>query len=121
MRENPKTFQTAVQSALAEHNLRIRFQLRTNDTHSGSTRDKEPMEIYHIRPQKKCFLCKKVGHLDKPCRSRSVNIVEQVQNAEVKDRNCCRCGQACHFKRNCPKLMKHQILHNSKQGSNQGN
>ena len=61
MRENPKTFQAAVQSALAEQNLRKRFQLRTNDTHSGTTRNEEPMEIYHIRPQKKCFCCKKVG------------------------------------------------------------
>ena len=68
MRENPKTFQTAVQSALAEQNLRKRFQLRTNDTHSGTTRNKEHMDIYHIRPKKKCFLCKKVGHLAQHCR-----------------------------------------------------
>ena len=32
MRENPKTFQAAVQSALAEQNLRKRFQLRTADS-----------------------------------------------------------------------------------------
>ena len=87
MRENPKTFQAAVQSALAEQNLRKRFPLRTNDTHSGITRNEEPMEIYHTRPQKKCFLCKNVGHLAKHCRSRSVNVVKQMQNAEVKDRN----------------------------------
>ena len=61
MRENPKTFYAAVQSALAEQNLRKRFQLRTNDTHSGIMRNEEPIEIYHIRPQKKCFLCKKGG------------------------------------------------------------
>ena len=49
MRENPKTFQAAVQSALGEKSLRKRFQLRTNDTHSGTTRNKETMEIYQIR------------------------------------------------------------------------
>ena len=102
MREDPKTFQAALQSALAEQNFRKRFQLRTNNTHSGTMRNKEPMEIYHIRPPKKCFLCKKVRHLAKHCRSRSVNVVEQVQNTEVRDRNCWRCGHAGHFKRNCP-------------------
>ena len=56
MRVNPKTFQAAVQSALAEHNLRKRFQVRINDTHSGTTRNEKPMESYHIRPQRKCFL-----------------------------------------------------------------
>ena len=30
MRENPNTFQDAVQSALAEQNLQKRFQLRSN-------------------------------------------------------------------------------------------
>ena len=49
MRENSKTFQAAVQSALAEQNLRKRLQLRTNDTHSGTMKNEEPMEIYHKR------------------------------------------------------------------------
>ena len=31
MTENPKTFQAAVQSPLAEQNLRKKFQLRSND------------------------------------------------------------------------------------------
>ena len=39
---DPKTFQAAVQSALAEKNLRKRFQLRTNETHSGTMRNEEP-------------------------------------------------------------------------------
>ena len=106
MKENPKTFQAAVQYALSEQNLRKRFQLRTNDTHSGTMRNEEPMKIYHIRPQKKCFLCKKVGHLAKHSRSTSVNVVQQVQNTEVKDRNCWRCGQAGHFKRKLPKIKE---------------
>ena len=78
------------------------------------------MEIYHRRPQKKCFFffCKKVGHLAKHCRSRSVNVVEQVQNTEVKDRNCWRCGQGRPLQKKLPKLKKYQNLGNSKQGQN---
>ena len=52
LRENPKTFQAAVQSALAEQNLRKRFQLRTVDSQSSKNRTEEPMEVDHIRPQK---------------------------------------------------------------------
>ena len=68
MRENPKTFQTAVQSALAEQNLQKRFQVRSysHDTQRGRT--EEPMEIDHIRPQRKCFFCHKGGHLAKHCK-----------------------------------------------------
>ena len=57
MSKNPKTFQAAVQSALAEHNLRKRFQLRTVDSQFSKSRTEEPMEVDHISPQKKCFLC----------------------------------------------------------------
>ena len=39
------------------------------------------MEVDHIRPQKKCFLCSKTGHLMKHCRSRIINAVEQVRNS----------------------------------------
>ena len=57
MRGNPKSFQAAVQSALAQQNLRKRFQLRSNDHGNQKGRTEEPIEINHIRPQRKCFLC----------------------------------------------------------------
>ena len=60
MRENPKTFQAAAQ------NLQKRFQLRSNDHDSPKGRTEEPVEIDCTRPQRKCFLCHKVGHLAKP-------------------------------------------------------
>ena len=43
MRKNPKTFQAAVQSALAEQNLRKGFQLRTVHSQSSKSRTEEPM------------------------------------------------------------------------------
>ena len=39
MRENPKSFQNAVQSALAEQNLRKRFHLRTDEKESFHQRN----------------------------------------------------------------------------------
>ena len=57
MRENSKTFQAEVKSPLAKPNWPKRFQLRSNDNDHPKTRTEEPMEIDHIRPQIKCFLC----------------------------------------------------------------
>ena len=71
MREGPKTFQQAVQSALAEQNLRKRFDLRSNIKHD----QEEPMEIDLIWPRKKCFKCGKYGHIAKHCKS--VNVIER--------------------------------------------
>ena len=74
----PKTFQQAVQSGLAEHNLRKRFDLRSNVKHD----QEELMEVDHIEPRKKCFKCGKYGHIAKHCKS--VNVIgrsaEQSQN-----------------------------------------
>ena len=103
MRENPKTFQGAVQSALAEQNLRKRFQLRTVDSQSSKSRTEGPMEVDHTRPQKKCFLCSKTGHLAKHCRSRIINAVEQVRNSNKGEVECWECGQKGHMKKNCKK------------------
>ena len=36
-----------------------KFQLKSNDHDPPKTRTEEPMEIDHIRPQKKCFFCHK--------------------------------------------------------------
>ena len=38
MRENPKTFQLAVQSALTEQNLRKRLNLRSNEKRGSSSK-----------------------------------------------------------------------------------
>ena len=102
MRENPKSFQNAVQSALAEQNLRKRFHLRTDEKESFHQRNEEPMEIDHIRPQKRCFLCKRVGHMAKHCKTRSVNAVEQMNQTQFSELLCWRFGEQGHFKANCP-------------------
>ena len=108
MRENPKTFQAAVQSAFAEQNLRKRFEFRSNDHDNQKDRTEELMEIDHIRPQRKCFLCSKGGHFTKHCKSRSVNAIAQVKEPETGEIHCWRCGEVGHLKRNCPKNSRYQ-------------
>ena len=100
MRENPKTFQAAIQSALVKQNLRKRFQLRTVDSQSSKSRTEKPMEVDYIRPKKKYFLCNKTGHFAKYCRSRIINAVEQVRNSNKGEVECWKCGQKGHMKRN---------------------
>lgn len=48
MRDNPNTFQAAVNTALQEQNLRRRFNLRTNQGERLGRRD-APMEADHMR------------------------------------------------------------------------
>ena len=91
-----KTFQAAVQSALAEQNLSKRLQLRSNDHDHPKTRNEEPMEIDHIRPQRKCFLCHK-GDIWQNTKSRSVNAITQVKEPETGDVHCWRCGEVGHL------------------------
>ena len=65
MRENPKIFQAAVQSVLAEQILWKRFQLQSDKDDIVRGRTEEVMEIDHTGPHRKCFLCQKGGHLAK--------------------------------------------------------
>ena len=84
LRGYQKTFQTAVQSAQAEHNLKKkRFNMSALVQMNLVTRSEEPMEIGHIRPQRKYFLYHKGEHVSRECRStraKSVNAVEQGIN-----------------------------------------
>ena len=53
LRDNPPTFQAAVNTALQEQNLRKQFQLRTNHSWQQiTTSHHEPMEVDHIRPRR---------------------------------------------------------------------
>ena len=121
MRENTKTFQAAVQSALAEQNVRKRIPLRTVDSQSSKSRTEEPKEVDHIRPQKKCFLCSKTGHLAKHCRSKIINAVEQVRNSNKGEVECWKCGQKEHMKRNSKRRGRYENFGNVQQDQIQGN
>ena len=87
------------------------------------------MEIDHIRPQRKCFLCHKGRHLAKHCKSRSVNAKAEVREQEMGEFHCWRCGEVGHFKRNCLKNIRYEYQQHTKdkpgyqgqENKNQGN
>ena len=118
MRTNPPTLQAAVTTAMAEQNLRKRFELRKGDIDDtkppkprvrdipdGPTGEREetPMDIDHIRPSKRCERCLKRGHQARECRARwpssSINAVGENTNA---NQGCWVCASPHHFKRECP-------------------
>ena len=86
------------------------FQLRTVDSQSSKSGTEESMEVDHIRPQKKCFLCSRTGHLTKCCRSRILNAVELVRNSNKGEVECWKCGQKGHEKRNCKRKRRYENL-----------
>lgn len=89
MRENPRTFDEAVNIANSEENLRRRFNLRVGR--------EEPMEVDHIR-NRKCFKCGNPNHQARDCR-----MVHAVQQTRLV---CWNCREQGHVRRDCPLLKR---------------
>ncbi|CAC5423265.1 unnamed protein product [Mytilus coruscus] len=72
MRENPQTLAQAVNSAIAETQLRRKFDLKKSD---GNERNITPMDISHYREiGVKCNYCKRFGHKAKYCRDNKAKF-----------------------------------------------
>ena len=65
MRENPKTFQAAVQSALAEQNLQNRFQLKSNDHDDPKRQNSGTNRNTSHKTSEEMFLMSQGGTFDK--------------------------------------------------------
>ena len=130
MRDNPKSLADAVNTALAEQNLRKRVDLRAKAySRPLSNPNHEPMDISMVRPPKRCYICKRPGHGPNQCRqSRRVNAasVDPKQNEQdIPSRNrdiqCWFCNKFGHMKRQCPDRLKHlrqQYSHTPRSQSN---
>ena len=99
MRDNPNTFQAAVNSALQEQNLRRRFNLRTNQGEPLGRRD-APMEIDHMRHSRR------PRHQGSGDRSNYYRITQHVHAVNQSNRPhnkkgaiCYNCGRRGHYKR----------------------
>lgn len=134
LREDPKTFDEAIQVALREQNIRKRFSLRNEDNpkttqkQSHSTQDYglEPMEVDHFRPRR-CFKCKRVGHWAKDCKVKTINEVQnpvrsggfgrpRSQNVTnyKQQSECWYCKKLGHWRNECPERLSNSAY-------NQGN
>lgn len=98
MRTNPNNLQAAVLAATQEQNIRKRLYLRSNN----NSRIEEPMEVDHSRFSLKCRKCGRKGHISDNCRTRPVNVVENVHETSSEPRKCWVCGQPGHYKNDCP-------------------
>jgi len=115
MRDNPVSLQNAINSAMAEQNLRKRFDLRLGRMERTDRLDRydepTPMDVDHYRPQNKCFKCNKFGHWAKNCKSKA-NIIRHVHSVDRPNSNssspftCWNCGKPGQLKRNCRKKSK---------------
>lgn len=101
MRDNPNTFQAAVNTALQEQNLRRRFNLRTHQGETLGHRD-TPMEIDHMRHSRRP---RHQGSTDRPNhyqRTQHVHAVNQSNRPYNKSSVICyNCGKRGHYKREC--------------------
>ncbi len=111
MREDPTTFQSAVQIAVHEQNLTKKFELRNRpipkwkptkpvrQSQNIQTRIyEEPMEVDSFRGN--CYRCGKSGHIAVSCkaRARQVPSVHEVNQGHLV---CYKCGQAGHVLAKC--------------------
>lgn len=114
MRENPVNFAAAVTSAMNEQNLRSRFDLRTgkNYTSDGYEHEHEKMDIDHIRPARRCKNCNRRGHIERDCRLRQINAVEQQDRSTGRNTRCYECNELGHIARNCPRARNERKCFN---------
>lgn len=132
MRDNPTSFQTAVNLALGEQNLRTRYNLRSGESFNCQSSSQqvntgsEPMEIDHLRPKTSCTYCRKIGHKAADCRKRqreinAYTVTDKTNYARggrtdqanwQKNRDCWKCGRLGHVRRNC-KFPSQQQSQNS--------
>ena len=88
LREDPRTFNEALQIAMREQNIRKHFALgqdneprqnryKPKENNKSHSQDETPMEVDHFRP-KRCYKCKRQGHLARDCRVRTANEIQNL-------------------------------------------
>ena len=128
LRENPDTFQKAVEIATHEQDLKRKIELRVGrkpDIRENPFRMRpnvnaqghEPMEvdIDHARRRPRCFLCDSERHLARDCprkaasrpqaaRKRVSGVSQPAGQPPQKRRQCYKCGAWDHIQWQCPTL-----------------
>lgn len=102
MRANSNDFETTVQEATTEENLRRKFRLCFQSSGGGTSSDKrfeEHMEVGASRPRG-CHRCGG-GHRARDCPRRQVQAVSQAPGDRHSSIQCWRCRKVGHIRRDC--------------------
>jgi hypothetical protein len=128
LREDPRTFNEALQIAMREQNIRKRFALRQDNeprqnrykskqNNKFHSQDETPMEVDHFR-QKRCNKCKRQGNLARDCRVRTANEIHNLSRQGFggprqvsNSKNCWKCGQLGHLSKDCQNFKYRQNVH----------
>ena len=113
MRANPRSLQEAIDIALAEENLKKRFNLRRNPNHFHNYyNDEESMEIDHARPIRRCRKCNTFHSKFSACNDGKILSVDSNIFKNKHDQRepitCWHCNKTGHIKRNCFLLQNSQ-------------
>ena len=103
MREDPKDFETAVNIAMNEQNLRKRFYLRSGDELTSSF-GKESAQQQNSPNYGSNYRSASLSRSPWPSKVRSENRVEEPMDVDHLRKNVCyKCRQPGHKSRDCPR------------------
>lgn len=107
LREDPKTFESAVQCAMKEQNLRQRFYSRSNIDYLPTVQQSQnspsgALNMFQMQPQPQTLTSPFLSTPQIVPPNFSNSQVEPMEIGHLRNLVCFRCNQRGHSSRNCP-------------------
>jgi hypothetical protein len=130
IKENPKTFQNAIEIAFKEQDLKLKLESRLQSNNKMRQRNEskyrldnfKPMEIDILKRGRFCKFCRRSGHLISECKKRILhnqNLQTHVRRQESKARlQCYFCNKLGHKQSDCKEKQEFDFQSNRQQNRN---